>query len=94
MARLDDLLRDLADDAEDILDEFNTQALGGKLMQNIYISEYHQRGSKCYQIQCQDGVQDKKINNQPVGITPYARKEIAGGTTAAARQRPKCLRWC
>lgn len=61
MARLDYLLRVLADDAEDILDEFNTQALGGQVdAEHIYISEYHQRGSKCYQIQCQDGVQDKK----------------------------------
>lgn len=39
MARLDDLLRDLADDAGDILDEFNTQAFGGGQVdaEHIYI---------------------------------------------------------
>lgn len=70
MARLDDLLGDLADDAEDILDEFTTEAWGCKLVAE-HISGYHQQGSKCYQIHCQGGVQDK-IDYQPVGITPYA----------------------
>lgn len=38
MARLDYLLRVLADDAEDILDEFNTQALGAQVdAEHIYI---------------------------------------------------------
>lgn len=76
-----------------IIDEFNTQALGGKLMQNIYQSITNEVAS-AIEFNVKMGSKIKKIHNQPVGITPYARKEIAGGTTAAARHRPKCLKWC